>query len=95
MHNAFSDICSDAAVVKPQEEEEETEDKSFSENGMDCVEGVTDPRTYTHTHPHTHTYTSHTLDIFDIFPLRFAVKLTPSITNYFFVHGHYKQLEKV
>lgn len=30
--------------MKPQEEEEEREDNSFSENGMQCAEGVTDPR---------------------------------------------------
>ncbi|KAM6940873.1 zinc finger protein Aiolos-like isoform 2-T2 [Lycodopsis pacificus] len=35
------DVCSDVADVKPQEEEEEREDNSFSENGMQCVEGVT------------------------------------------------------
>nr|XP_046258015.1 DNA-binding protein Ikaros-like isoform X2 [Scatophagus argus] len=38
------DICSDVADVKLQEEEEEREDNSFSENGMQCAEGVTDPR---------------------------------------------------
>ncbi|XP_068558334.1 zinc finger protein Aiolos-like isoform X1 [Cebidichthys violaceus] len=35
------DVCSDVADVKPQEEEEEREDNSFSENGMQCAEGVT------------------------------------------------------
>ncbi|XP_054460685.1 zinc finger protein Helios-like isoform X3 [Anoplopoma fimbria] len=34
------DVCSDVADVKPQEEEEEREDNSFSENGMQCAEGV-------------------------------------------------------
>ncbi|XP_070772247.1 zinc finger protein Aiolos-like [Enoplosus armatus] len=38
------DVCSDVADVKPQEEEEEREDNSFSENGMQGAEGVTDPR---------------------------------------------------
>lgn len=53
----FSDVCSDVADVKPQEEEEEREDSSFSENGMQCAEGVTDPRTCTpHTHTHTYAY---------------------------------------
>ncbi|XP_049901474.1 zinc finger protein Aiolos-like isoform X2 [Epinephelus moara] len=37
------DICSGVADVKPQEEEEQREDKSFSENGIQCAEGVTDP----------------------------------------------------
>ncbi|XP_034397405.1 zinc finger protein Aiolos-like isoform X5 [Cyclopterus lumpus] len=35
------DVCSDVADLKPQEEEEEREDNSFSENGMQCAEGVT------------------------------------------------------
>lgn len=34
--------------MKPQEEEEEREDNSFSENGMQCAEGATDPRTHIH-----------------------------------------------
>ncbi|XP_074487198.1 zinc finger protein Aiolos-like isoform X2 [Sebastes fasciatus] len=34
------DVCSDVADVKPQEEEEEREDNSFSENGMQCDEDV-------------------------------------------------------
>ncbi|GLD55576.1 zinc finger protein Aiolos-like protein, partial [Lates japonicus] len=38
------DVCSDVADVKSQEEEEEKEDSSFSENGTQCTEGVTDPR---------------------------------------------------
>ncbi|XP_040891458.1 zinc finger protein Aiolos-like isoform X1 [Toxotes jaculatrix] len=38
------DVCGDVADVKSQEEEEEREDSSFSENGMQCSEGVTDPR---------------------------------------------------
>ncbi|XP_029298092.1 zinc finger protein Aiolos-like isoform X3 [Cottoperca gobio] len=37
------DVCSDVADVKPQEEEEEREDNSFSENEMQCAEGVMDP----------------------------------------------------
>ncbi|XP_010794271.1 zinc finger protein Aiolos-like isoform X3 [Notothenia coriiceps] len=36
------EVCSDVADVKPQEEEER-EDQSFSENGMQGAEGVTDP----------------------------------------------------
>lgn len=54
----FPDVCRDAADVKPQEEEEEDrEDKSPSENGMQCTEGVTDPRTCAaHTQPHTPTH---------------------------------------
>ncbi|XP_063739056.1 zinc finger protein Aiolos-like isoform X1 [Eleginops maclovinus] len=36
------EICSDVADVKPQEEEER-EDQSFSENGMQGSEGVADP----------------------------------------------------
>ena len=38
-----AEVCSDVADVKPQEEEER-EDQSFSENGMQGAEGVTDPR---------------------------------------------------
>ncbi|XP_028261079.1 zinc finger protein Aiolos-like isoform X2 [Parambassis ranga] len=38
------DVYDDAADVKSQEEEEEKEDKSFSENGMECAEGVTEAR---------------------------------------------------
>ncbi|XP_040001009.1 DNA-binding protein Ikaros-like isoform X2 [Xiphias gladius] len=34
------DVCSDVADVKSQEEEEEREDSSFSENGMQCAEGL-------------------------------------------------------
>lgn len=52
----FSDVCTDVADVKSQEEEEEREDNSFSENGMNCAEGVTDPRTCTHTHVNSHRY---------------------------------------
>nr|XP_020449921.1 zinc finger protein Aiolos-like isoform X2 [Monopterus albus] len=33
-------VCSDVADVKSQEEEEEREDKSFSDNGMQCTEGM-------------------------------------------------------
>ncbi|KAK5900068.1 hypothetical protein CesoFtcFv8_009480 [Champsocephalus esox] len=36
------EVCSDVADVNPQEEEER-EDQSFSENGMQGTEGVTDP----------------------------------------------------
>lgn len=36
--------CADVADMKPQEEEKEKEDNSFSENGIQCAEGVTDPR---------------------------------------------------
>lgn len=49
----FLDVCRDVADVKPQQEEEEREDNSFSENEMQCAEGVTDPRMsapYTHIH---------------------------------------------
>lgn len=46
---SFSDVCSNGAEVKPQEEEEEKEDNSFSENGTQGAEGVMDPRTCTHT----------------------------------------------
>ncbi|XP_070684386.1 zinc finger protein Aiolos-like isoform X2 [Pempheris klunzingeri] len=41
------DICSDVADVKPQEDEEEREDKlftEFTEKEIQCVTGVTDPR---------------------------------------------------
>ncbi|KAM8771970.1 zinc finger protein Aiolos-like isoform 2-T2 [Acanthopagrus schlegelii] len=34
------EVCSDVADVKPQEEEEEREDNSFSESGMQCAEGA-------------------------------------------------------
>lgn len=37
------DVCSDVADVKSQEEEEEREDCSFSENGMQFSEGGMDP----------------------------------------------------
>ncbi|XP_026159055.1 zinc finger protein Aiolos-like isoform X2 [Mastacembelus armatus] len=37
-------VCSDAADVKSRVEEEQREDNSFSENGMQCAENVTDPR---------------------------------------------------
>lgn len=56
----FSEVCSDVADVKPQEEEEEREDNSFSENGMQCAEGATDPRTHIHS------------PYIDTFPLRVA-----------------------
>lgn len=46
----FAEVCTGVADVKSQEEEDEREDNSFSENGMHCAEGVTDPRTRTHTH---------------------------------------------
>ncbi|XP_067440436.1 zinc finger protein Aiolos-like isoform X2 [Thunnus thynnus] len=39
-----TDVCRDAADAKPKEEEEEREDNSLSENGMQCAEGVMDPR---------------------------------------------------
>ncbi|XP_071360366.1 zinc finger protein Aiolos-like isoform X1 [Trachinotus anak] len=38
------DVCSDVADVKSQEEEEEREDSSISENGIQSAEDVTDPR---------------------------------------------------
>ncbi|XP_008299324.1 zinc finger protein Aiolos-like isoform X2 [Stegastes partitus] len=38
------DTCADVADVKPQEEEEEKEDNSFRENGIQRAEGVADPR---------------------------------------------------
>lgn len=39
--------------MKSQEEEEEKEDSSFSENGIQSAEGVADPRMCTHTLTHT------------------------------------------
>lgn len=55
----FSDVCSDVADVKSQEEAEEREDSSISENGMQCAEGVTDPCICTHTHICTDIFPSH------------------------------------
>lgn len=56
----FPDVRRDAEDVRPQEEEEEDrEDNSPSENGMQCTEGVTDPRTcaaHTHTLTLSHSY---------------------------------------